>query len=157
MINSIISKNIFKNIAWPLVIAMFFIGDRILKNIALNQGQSDSLNLIGSWLKFRLVWNPNIAFSLPVSGILLNIVISLLVTCLLSLIIYLIFKKSNQKRLILLLTIILFGAISNLLDRYLYGAVIDYFDLQYFTIFNLADTMISVGTILVLFFSARKN
>jgi len=134
-----------QNIAGLIVIAMFFIGDRILKAIALNSGQNQIFPLIKGWLNFHYVPNPYIAFSLPLSGLLLTIIITVFVLLLLSYIIYLILNKKSSKALILPLTVILFGAISNLLDRYLYGAVIDYFDLRYFTVFNIADVMISGG------------
>lgn len=134
-----------QNIAGLIVVAMFFIGDRILKALALNSGQGQIFPLIKNLLNFHYVPNPYIAFSLPLSGWLLTIIITVFVLLLLSYIIYLILNKKSYKDLILPLTFILFGAISNLLDRYLYGAVIDYFDLRYFTIFNIADAMISVG------------
>ena len=51
------------------------------------------------------------------------------------------------------MALIIFGAVSNLYDRLKYGFVIDYFDLKYFTIFNIADAMIffgALGVIIVL-------
>lgn len=139
-----------QNIAGLIVIAMFFIGDRILKVIALNNGQNKIFPLIKNWLNFHYVPNPYIAFSLPLSGIVLNIIITGFILLLLSYIIYLILNKNSSKALILPLTFILFGAISNLLDRFLYGPVIDYFDLRYFTVFNIADAMISGGVLIIL-------
>ncbi len=140
----------WQNIAGLIVIAMFFIGDRILKQLALDQGYGQSTAILGDWLQFRLVFNPNIAFSLPLSGNLLLLIATLMIAGLIFAIIYLIINKKYRNGLILPLTFILFGAISNLLDRYLYGAVVDYFDLRYFTILNLADTMISIGVIIIL-------
>src|SRR3989344_6976011 len=46
-------------------------------------------------------------------------------------------------------SLIIFGAVSNLIDRLNYGFVIDYFDLSWFTVFNLADTMISFGVAII--------
>lgn len=137
---------------------MFFVGDRILKNLALKQGLFTSKSLIGGLLKFKLFFNTKIAFSLPVSGPGLNILIIIIVFSLALLIIYAKIRKSLDQTSILLLTIILFGAISNLLDRIFYGAVIDYFDLKYFTIFNLADIMISVSifTFFICFLKKEK-
>ncbi|MBN2884428.1 signal peptidase II [Patescibacteria group bacterium] len=128
---------------------MFFIGDRILKALALNSGQGQLFPLIKNWLNFHYVPNPYIAFSLPLSGLLLTIIISIFILLLLFYIIYLILNKKSHKALILPLTFILFGAISNLLDRFLYGPVIDYFDLRYFTVFNIADAMISGGVLII--------
>lgn len=146
--NNNISKNkTLKNIAGLIVVAMFFSGDQILKSFARAQGQNTSFPLLGDWLRFHFVPNPYIAFSLPLGGMLLNLIITLIVLGLILGIIYLILQKKQQKALIIPLTFILFGAISNLLDRLLFGAVIDYLDLKYFTIFNLGDVMISLGVI----------
>lgn len=43
--------------------------------------------------------------------------------------------------------LILGGAIGNLIDRHLYGRVIDFIDLRVWPIFNLADSAITVGAI----------
>lgn len=138
-------QKLFYSIAGPAVIAMFFVIDRLLKKNALALEFNHYKQIIGNTLTFRLAYNQNIAFSLPLSGPWLNILISLIIFCLLLIIIYTKIKKTSDQKRIFLLTFILFGAISNLLDRFLYGAVVDYFDLKYFTIFNLADVMISVG------------
>lgn len=144
------------NIAGLVVIAMFFILDRELKQIALAQEPDQSLQLIGSWLSFKLTFNPYIAFSLPVSGQLLNVLISFIVLSLFLSIIYLIINKKNAKAYVMPLTFLLFGAISNLLDRYLYDAVVDYLDLRYFTVFNVADIMISSSVVFILIKQLRK-
>lgn len=148
-------KNLL-NIAGLVVIAMFFILDRELKQIALAQEPDQSLQLIGSWLSFKLTFNPYIAFSLPVSGQLLNVLISFIVLSLFLSIIYLIINKKNAKAYVIPLTFLLFGAISNLLDRYLYDAVVDYLDLRYFTVFNVADIMISSSVVFILIKQLRK-
>jgi signal peptidase II len=56
------------------------------------------------------------------------------------------------------------GAVSNALDRWIYGAVADFFHFHYgphsFYIFNLADTAITFGVILLildLFGVARRR
>ena len=41
------------------------------------------------------------------------------------------------------------GAASNFFDRIRYGAVIDYIDVRWFTVLNIADIMISVGAALL--------
>ena len=58
----------------------------------------------------------------------------------------------------LALSLVLGGAVGNLIDRYLHGYVVDMFSLQFmdFAVFNVADIAISVGGVLlcvyVLFF-----
>ena len=56
------------------------------------------------------------------------------------------------------LTLIIVGGISNLIDRFVYGGVIDFISLWRLPIFNLADVMIVVGTawFAVDFFFAKK-
>jgi len=134
--------------AYSLVIAVFFvILDRFIKFLAINQYLDEPINLLGGW--FRLYFTPNyfIAFSLPLSGIWLNFLIVLLVLIIMYYTIHVIWTRKKYDYQALFLTIILLGAISNMLDRFRYGFVIDYLDLKYFTVFNIADTMITIGAI----------
>jgi len=52
-------------------------------------------------------------------------------------------------------SILLAGALGNLIDRALYGVVIDFIDLHYeglyWPVFNLADSFIFIGVALLLF------
>ncbi len=128
-----------------ILIGIFFIAlDRFLKFLAVN----DFLNnkkIIGDFFKFNFASNYNIAFSIPLIGWWLNILIILIIFVLIFYLLYL-FKEQDSKKFSLLLLIIC-GAVSNLFDRIKYGYVIDYFDLKYFTVFNLADVMIVGGVI----------
>lgn len=154
------NKNIFKislkNIAIIALIAIFFIADRYLKILALNQALNPPTKLIGEILSFNFTPNYYMAFSLPLSGIILNSIIIAVILGLIYLIFYLILNEYKPKSSIILLTIILFGAISNILDRITCGYVIDYFELRYFTVFNLADMMISVGALLIIIKGLKK-
>lgn len=63
--------------------------------------------------------------------------------------------KPNEKWLALAIALILGGAIgNNLIDRVIYGHVVDfiqvYYDTWYFPSFNIADSAITVGTVLLL-------
>ena len=46
--------------------------------------------------------------------------------------------------------LILAGAISNIIDRFYFGCVIDFIDLKIWPVFNLADIFISVGAIAII-------
>jgi len=63
-------------------------------------------------------------------------------------------KGGPQVLLLLALSLILGGAIGNLIDRVLYGYVIDfllvYYQDHFFPVFNIADSAISVGAGLML-------
>ncbi len=62
--------------------------------------------------------------------------------------------EKRQKLLAVSLALILGGAVGNLIDRLMYGYVIDFIDVYYrswhWPAFNVADTAISIGVVLML-------
>ncbi len=48
------------------------------------------------------------------------------------------------------MAVVLAGAVGNLIDRFLYGYVLDFFELRGFPVFNLADACITVGAGLII-------
>jgi signal peptidase II len=147
-------KKIIKNIAF-VILAMFFVGDRILKFLFINH-YLGNVEILGDFFSLNFTPNYYIAFSLPLGGLWLTLLIFLVVLSLYLYIIYLILAKKTNRLEFVPLTYLMFGAISNLLDRWRYGYVIDYFDLKYFTVFNLADAMI-VGAVAVIIFQSFKK
>jgi len=155
--NNIIKKIPFKNIAIALALAIFFSLDRYLKIAAFNLKVEESKELLGNILTFNFTPNYNIAFSLPLGGPALNIAIITLVILIALIVLFLNISKTPHYLEIICLTFILGGAISNLIDRLNYGYVIDYLYLQYFTVFNLADIMISGGAIILIIKNLRSK
>ena len=49
----------------------------------------------------------------------------------------------------LALALILSGALGNLVDRLLHGYIIDFLDFRVWPVFNIADSAITIGTILL--------
>jgi signal peptidase II len=147
-------KNIKKMTALYTAVIFFVALDRFFKVLAFT-GQAMEFNIVGDLLKFAYKANYYIAFSLPLAGSFLLILVVLIIV---GLIIYglVIFKKHEFIRLMPLVIIIL-GASSNLYDRIKYGFVIDYLDLKYFTVFNLADVMIVTGVILLIIMLYKKE
>jgi signal peptidase II len=134
-----------KKIAPYIIIAIFLIiVDRFLKIFALN---GISFNLIGDFFTFKFSPNYNIAFSLPLSGIFLNFLILFIIIILLYYFVFLIYTK---KTISYYFGLLILGSASNYFDRIKYGFVIDYFDLKYFTVFNIADIMIVFGCLLLI-------
>jgi hypothetical protein len=65
----------------------------------------------------------------------------------------------NDKLLItkaLPLILILSGAISNIIDRLYFGCVIDFIDLQFWSVFNLADVYITTGAIILILNNSKR-
>jgi len=135
------------------VVVVFFVSlDRFLKILSLNEV---NFPIIGKLFKFSFTANEYIAFSVPLSGWLLNIVISALVLAIIYFLLQAIKKQVWWETWGL--SFVLAGASSNLFDRFKYGFVIDYLDLRYFTVFNLADVMIFCGVVSLLFLYSRKD
>jgi signal peptidase II len=76
-------------------------------------------------------------------------------------IIWLLYKNQTDKLLCFALSFILGGAIGNVLDRMMYGAVVDFIDLHYgnwhWPAFNIADSAICLGAALIIWGELRKS
>jgi len=149
-----ILNGIKKIIAIYMAIIFFVSLDRCLKVLA-PANQDQQFNLIGEILKFNYQANYNIAFSLPLAGQVLVILLTLIILALVSLGSFYWFRHEYDR--LAPLCLIILGAGSNLLDRLKYGYVIDYLDLKYFTVFNLADAMIVTGVILLIIILNKKS
>ena len=116
------------------------------------------------FLNYLMVWNPGISYGLfpqhSVYGKMFLIAFSVIVS--IGLLIWL-FKVENRLSA-LSIGLIIGGALGNAVDRYLYGAVADFFELHAFGaswyVFNIADVAIVAGVIGLLYeslFYSRKN
>lgn len=106
--------------------------------------------LIWEYLGLNLSYNSGVAFSLPIRGILLQIITVLIFFFLLNYYI----KEEYQKhsKLIDVAYILIFwGAVSHVYERIFVGHVVDYIAVKYFAILNFADIVISVGAIILVF------
>ncbi|SMN11868.1 Lipoprotein signal peptidase [uncultured Candidatus Thioglobus sp.] len=78
----------------------------------------------------------------------------------LAIIVWMLKTPTKHKATLVALTLILSGAIGNLIDRVNAGFVIDFIDFHYagwhFPIFNFADIFISLGAILLISIELRK-
>jgi len=134
-----------------------FIVDRILKYYFLkNSATNLGGDFISGLLNFHFEKNTGIAFGILINQVFL---LALIVFVILILVCFLV-RAYRQKDWLTTfsLTLIIVGAISNLIDRMCYGFVIDYIDVPWFTVFNLADCMITIGVglLLVEIFKKKK-
>lgn len=143
--NKTSTKKKITDIAGLVTLAIFFLADRIFKQLSLD---TPDFSIIPGWLDFHFFANRNIAFSLPLSGKWLSAFIIVIILGL-SLYLFVSWQKLNRWERIGFISIVS-GALSNLFDRLVYGFVIDYLDLKWFAIFNLADVLIVIGAIIVL-------
>ena len=87
------------------------------------------------------------------SGIVFGIKVPALAIYLFWIAILILIFYIHKKRLLLnsyFVILFLSGAISNLLDRLIFGCIIDFIDLRFWPVFNPADIFICLGAIIVL-------
>ena len=142
-----------------LLVAAIVVVDQLTKHWALNRlSGSRTIDLVGS-LRFNLVFNKGMAFSQatgagPVLGALGFIVVIAMVLWL---------RRQAQGLAATAAGLIVGGAVGNLIDRsfrgeaWLRGAVVDFVDLQWFPVFNVADSAISIGAVLMIVASLRQS
>jgi len=124
-------------------ILVLFIVDRFLKSLFL---QNPKLSWDFFILKFELWQNHGIAFGLKVLPAIITPLIIVIVFLLLIRLLQIYREKKTAE--IFFLSLIIAGAISNLIDRLNGGEVIDYINLFFWPVFNLADAMIVIGALL---------
>ncbi|MBU4216692.1 signal peptidase II [Candidatus Parcubacteria bacterium] len=140
-----------KMATWFLLAIFFVILDRFFKIVSVQQF---NYVLITDWLKFSLAKNYFIAFSIPLSGTLLNYTIFFII---IGLIFSLLTNKGQTTAIKGAFSFIILGASSNLFDRLKYGYVIDYLSVKWFTVFNIADAMIVCAIFYLLITEFRKK
>ena len=119
----------------------------------------DSIVIIKNFFCITYVRNTGAAWSIFEGRVLGIIVVSLII---ISFIVYYISKQKVKSKLEKIgYSLILGGALGNLLDRIIYGYVIDFLDFNIFgydyPIFNLADSFIFVGVMLLIIYTWRNN
>lgn len=71
------------------------------------------------------------------------------------------FLDKTQRLKLIALSLLLAGAIGNLIDRVWLGFVLDFFDFHYhdfyWPVFNIADILIAIGVVLLLFVDMKKT
>jgi signal peptidase II len=115
--------------------------------------------IIGSFLRFTLAWNQGAAFSMPWGGPLFLTVITAAAAVMVSIFIW---KSGKRSPLFLAgLGAILGGALGNLLDRFMYGKVVDFIDIGFtgwrWPTFNVADIAITIGGILLVILYKKET
>ena len=137
--------------------AMIVIVDQISKSIIKNSMHLyESIPAIPGFFHLTYVVNKGMAFGidLPI-GIGIFSFLSIIISC------FLVFILWRERENILLvriaLALILGGAIGNLIDRILFSEVVDFLDFMigdyHWYIFNIADSAVTVGIILMLWHS----
>lgn len=142
-----------------LIIAAVVVADQASKNWALNS-LSDGRTIDLVWtLRFNLVFNSGMAFS---QGQGLGRLIGLLA---IGVAVWLWFslRKATSRLSVIGTSMLIGGALGNVVDRlfrgekWLAGAVVDFIDLQWFPVFNIADSAVTVGAVMLIVASVATS
>mgnify|MGYP004493385635 FL=1 len=129
----------------------------VIHNIA----PTDTISVLPRILNLVYVKNTGAAFSI-LSGKTFFLSLISLAVCV-GIVWYLIKNRPENKLMLLSVSLVLGGAVGNLIDRMLRGSVVDFFEVIFvdFPVFNVADIAITVGAVLlmiyVLFFDREKK
>ena len=125
--------------------------------LAVNEGIA-----VTSFFNLVLVYNPGAAFSLlsSAAGWQKELFVGIALAAS-AWVIHLLYKHPRQTLFAFALSLILGGAVGNLVDRLLYGAVVDFLDFHvyghHWPAFNLADSAITCGAVLLVWDSLRPH
>ena len=124
-------------------------------------GQSIPLleDFFGDFFRLTYIHNKGAAFGLNIGSPFLHTLISILA---LFILIWMFWTMPRESRLLrFALTLVLGGAVGNIIDRFRLGEVIDFFDLGIGTlrwpVFNFADSFVTVGILLLALGYARQK
>lgn len=147
---------------WLSIAAVVIVLDQITKYIAEAQLTLHRPLEIMPMFNFTLAYNKGAAFSfLSEAGgwqrwffTIIAIAVSILI------VFWLTRLQAHEKRQAVALSLILGGAIGNLIDRIYLGHVIDfievYYDKWYWPAFNIADSAITIGVVLIIYDNVRE-
>ena len=136
------------------IFVVVFIIDQVVKYGFANL----AWDVDGPYMSLKLAYNYGVAFSmfsfLQHYLKYIQLVIVLIAT------IYLFLNKDVFKEYYLPIALLFAGGLSNILDRFTYGGVVDYFYWHYgfeFAIFNFADVMIDLGVVIIIYKQIKQS
>lgn len=133
-------------------VALIVLADQLTKHWAVSQLADGPVNVLGDFARFELAHNSGAAFSgfqayTPVLAILAIGITVVIVRMA---------RRTTDTWMLVGLTLVLGGAIGNLCDRFfrspgfLRGHVVDFVAVGSFPVFNVADSCITIGAIILI-------
>jgi signal peptidase II len=151
-----------KQLMWYSILFICIIElDRITKYFALRHLADKSIKL-HDFLSFDLVFNRGISGGLLHTGSDLAFI---LLTCFISVIVMILFVYTyyrwRENKSVIGEVMVIAGALSNIIDRIMYKAVVDFIHVSYgsysFPIFNIADACIVIGVGIMFYMHMREK
>ncbi len=143
-------------VALLITAAAVVVADQFTKSLALEGLADGPIDLIEGVLTLRLTFNPGGAF-----GVLQGVPNFFLISTVVIVLLILFWARTvESRRWAIPLGLVLGGGLGNLADRLFRdtdGQVVDFVDLHVWPVFNVADTAISIGVVLLLIMSFRAG
>lgn len=140
------------NITCFIILVFSILLDQLTKYLAKTHLIDNSVDIIDNVFSLTYLENRGVGFGFLQNKMLFILIINIIVLILIS--VYFIRLPKTKRFFILhvLITLIVSGAIGNIIDRVSLGYVIDffYFELIDFPIFNVADIYVTVSVFLLL-------
>lgn len=144
-----------------IIIILGLIADRVSKILAISKLKGGfEFVIIKNFFGFSYLENRGAAWGILGGKRIFLIIVTITVIILMAY--YLIKKKPGSKLMRVSFSLIISGALGNLFDRVFKGYVVDfilfhYKDVYYFPTFNVADTMVVIGTALLILYVLRDD
>ncbi len=137
-----------------IIFIIIFIIDQVVKFGFANLGW----DLDGPYMSLKLAYNRGVAFSMFafLNEYLKFIQLGIAIAGLL----YLLKNRDIFKEYYIPIALLFGGGLSNILDRFTYGAVVDYFYWHHwfeFAIFNFADVIIDLAVVIILYKQFKES
>jgi signal peptidase II len=147
---------------WLWITVLVLLLDFVSKDLANHYLKSNGIKVF-SLLNLTLVHNSGAAFGFLADASGWQTKVFILIAALISalILIWMLMLKTESRLIPIALSLILGGALGNLYDRIVSGVVTDFIDVHYkaiyWPVFNLADSAVTVGVILLMLGLIRKS
>lgn len=141
------NKNINKKYKIVIFVTILVLLEQLTKIIILMNRDKFPVTVINNIFMLSYVENSGVAFGIKVGSVWSFIVINVVVLGIIIKFMYSQLQELNNKTIVIL-SLVLAGGISNLIDRVFRGHVVDFLDITpiiNFPVFNFADIMIVVA------------
>ncbi len=148
----------WKWLGWSAIVVVL---DQLTKQVITANFQYGEVKYITGWFNLVLAHNTGAAFSFLANAggwqRAFFIVLTLVIT---GVLLWMLRDHRGNRGLALALALIIGGAVGNLIDRSLHGYVVDFVQWHvagyYWPAFNVADSAISLGAVMLVFDAFRK-
>ena len=133
-----------------ILVIILIILEQLTKIALLMNKDKLPITVINNVLNFSYVENSGAAFGIKVGSVWTFVLVNIVILGIIIKFIHCQMSKLNNK-IVVILSLVLAGGISNLIDRIFRGYVVDFIDITpivNFPLFNFADIMIVVAVIL---------